>query len=60
MRRIGHRIAHLLGWNRGTPEVLYLNDLPVARFRCSTCGESSRLRRLPRHVAPASFRGRRP
>ena len=53
MQRFRHRIAHLLGCNRRTTEVLYLNDVRVAGSRCAGCGELSRARPLQRGAPPA-------
>jgi hypothetical protein len=52
MQRFRHRVAHLLGCNRRTTEILYLNDVPVAGFRCAGCGELSSARPLQRGALP--------
>ena len=52
MQRFRHRIAHLLGCNLRTTEVLYLNDVRVAGSRCAGCGELSYVHQLQRGTRP--------
>jgi len=48
VRRIRHRVAHWLGWNHGTYEVYWRNDVRTEGFRCAVCGELSEVRPVPR------------
>lgn len=57
-RSLWHRIEHLLGWNRGTPECFYREfwGLPFRHrelwigFRCHTCGSLERCEQTPEHI----------
>lgn len=41
MKKIIHKIAHLLGWNEGRIVSATMDEKVVIGFRCDFCGEVS-------------------
>jgi hypothetical protein len=41
MKKILHKIAHLLKWNYGRPDAFYEGDKLMMSFKCSGCGKRS-------------------
>jgi hypothetical protein len=39
MKKIIHKIAHLLGLNEGQPESFYIGNALYTGFRCYGCGK---------------------
>ena len=39
MKKLLHKIAHLLGWNYGSPDAFYEGDKLMMSFLCSGCGK---------------------
>lgn len=39
MKRILHKLAHLLRWNYGRPDAFYENGKLMMSFKCSGCGK---------------------
>ena len=46
MRRLRHRLAHLLGWYQGEVVTWLLNDELMVSFRCLACGRVSRAEKV--------------
>jgi len=45
LRKITHRVAHLLGWNYGDIETWWTGEKLMVGFRCDGCGKLSGVHR---------------
>lgn len=43
MKKILHKIAHLLNWNYGVADAFYCENSLMMSFLCSGCGERSKV-----------------
>lgn len=50
MKKILHKITHLLGWNYGNCESWWEDDKIIMGFRCSGCGKLSGVHKVPKYL----------
>jgi len=50
MKKILHKIAHLLNWNYGCLDAYYEGDKLMMSFKCSGCGKRSGVHRCDKII----------
>lgn len=50
IKKLLHKIAHLLWWNHGNVETWYEGEIMMIGFRCIECGKLSGVQEITKYV----------